>query len=288
MALQDALATQIEQIVLKRIATDRLGLPPLPAVASRCLTLVRNPKVSLKQMAGALERDPMLVASMLRLANSAAYGGGGIRSIETAVTRLGMQKVTSCLLETCARRLFESRDSRINAAAAELWQHSLAVALLARDLAAFLANGTPEVAYLAGLLHDVGKPIVAAHLLEAEKHLANGLHPWINVEGWLDIVHSIHRPVGVALAEKWGLPDTVVAGIRDNGEFDMTERHSIANLIRFANALAKGEGIYRGPIDSDDVQAMIMLGRSVLEIDDDDLARVLSGLRDRVRGQLNA
>src|SRR6185503_16437383 len=92
-------------------------------------------------------------------------------SVLQAVTRFVVQKLRTFLIEASARKVFESRDARIAEASRGVWEHSLAVAIMARDVAAFANCGAPEFGYLGGLLHDVGKPIVAAMLLEAEKSI---------------------------------------------------------------------------------------------------------------------
>jgi len=177
-ASYDKLAEQMEKIVLNRIGNDQLVLPPMPAVALKCLSLLKNPDFSLKEAASLIERDPILTALMLRVANSAAMATRDpVQSVLQAVTRFGMQKLRMFLIEASARKVFESRDTRIVEAARGVWEHSLAVAMLARDVVAFSNSGSPDFGYLGGLLHDIGKPIVAAMLLEADvvARLADGL-----------------------------------------------------------------------------------------------------------------
>jgi hypothetical protein len=59
----------------------------------------------------------------------------------------------------------------------------------------------------------------------------------------------------------------------------------VANFVRFGNALAKREGLYAGKVDMEDNNAMIMIGRSLLSIDDDLISRVTTGLVDRVKAR---
>jgi putative nucleotidyltransferase with HDIG domain len=283
----DVVSRQIESIVLAKIAADKLVIPPMPEVAMQCLTLLRDPNLQIKQLVAPLERDPPLTAGVLRLANSAAYGGGGsVQSIEQAVSRLGNQKIKVLLVEASASRMFQSRDRRIVEANAGVWEHSMAVALLARDLCALTSEGDAEGAYLAGLLHDVGKPIVAAILLEAEKQLtARSPSPWFSSDTWIRVVQNTHRPVGLALAEAWKLPEVVQSAIRDCSDFDSANRKSVGNFVRFANALSKTLGLYVGPVDVDGAAALVTIGRSLLELDDEIVARLSADLRERVQRQ---
>jgi len=289
-APQGRLAAELEKIVTKRIASDQLVLPAMPAVALKCLNLIKDPDFSLKEAAGIIERDPILTALIMRLANSAAMATrDAAQSVLAAVTRMGVQKLRTFLIESSARKVFESRDPRIVEASRGVWEHSLAVAMLGRDIVAFSNAGSPDFGYLAGMLHDVGKPIVAAMLLEAEKAIlgAKASATWIDSGEWIGVVQRVHRQVGVALAEKWEMPEPVLRGIRDCQEYDNSDRLSIANAVRFANALAKQEGIYVGEVATEDNDALVMVGRSLLGLDEETVTRLTANLRDKVKEQLS-
>ena len=278
-----SLADQMADIVMKRVEADRLVLPTLPVAADRSLQLLRDADVNLKTVARTLERDPMLSARVLRAANAAAFGGS-VSNLEQAVSRLGVQKLKVLLIDASARKVFESRDPRIAEAFRLLWEHSLAVALLARDVAALSGAGDPDVSYLAGLLHDIGKPVLGAMMLEAEKMVV-GSRPgatWVNAEAWLAGVQKVHRQVGISLAEHWQLPEMVKRTIAESGEYDSTNRHSAVNAVCFANALAKSQGFYAGQCDVDDANALLMIGRSLLGIDEEPVLRLVATLKERI------
>ena len=168
------LAVQVEQIIVKRLGNDTLALPTMPAVATKCMTVLRNPDFATKAVVTLLEQDAMLSARLLRLTNSAAYGGaGGITTISAAVVRLGTQRLKAMLVESSARQLYESRDKRIAAACRAIWDHSVGGGPPGpRSGRVLQRGGSMDVAYLGGLLHDVGKFVVATILLEAEKMLS--------------------------------------------------------------------------------------------------------------------
>jgi putative nucleotidyltransferase with HDIG domain len=205
----EAIAASFEAIVQKKLANDKLVVPPMPVAAVKCLQILKEPDYNTKRLVAVLEQDPPLAARVLRLATSAAMAGGGnIKTIEQAVNRVGAQRVRALLLEASAMKVFESRDPRIAGAFKATWEHSLAVAMLSRDLAAFAAkDADADAAYLCGLLHDVGKPVLGTLLLEAEKQLVRGPgQAWLDGDDWMAAVNKGHRRIGVALAEKWKLP----------------------------------------------------------------------------------
>jgi putative nucleotidyltransferase with HDIG domain len=288
-AANGRLAEQMEKIVLSRIGSDQLVLPPMPAVALKCLTLLKDPEFSLKEAATLIERDPILTVQVLKLANSAAMATREpVHSVLQAVTRFGVQKLRTFLIEVSARKVFESRDARIVEAARGVWEHSLAVAILARDVVAFSNCGSPDFGYLGGLLHDIGKPIVAAMLLEAEKAIlgSKASVQWIGSAEWIGIIQRIHRQVGVALAKKWEVAEPVYRSIKDCDEYDNSDRLSVPNAVRFANAVTKQQGLYVGPVVADDIDALVMIGRSLLGLEADVLPRLTDGLKAKVRDQM--
>lgn len=278
----EKLVGELGRIVLGRIASGRLVLPVMPAVAQNCLAILKDPKFNQKKFTSELEREPLLAASVLRNAMSAANAAAGVKTLDQAVGALGMQKLKSLLVEFMTRELFRSSDKRIQEATKKVWDHSVAVAVLARDIAALTTGANSDTCYLAGLLHDVGKPILAAMLLEAEKMLAKDKPGWLDISIWTSTIEQTHRKVGVALATEWKLPEEVTAGIRDCSEYDTANRTGAANVVRFANALAKREGYTTGPVDASDIDALIMIGRSMIGADDAVIDRLAAGLAERV------
>ena len=275
-------------IVLNRVEKDTLVIPSLPEVATRCLELLRDEEVDLRQVAKLIERDPVLATRLLRQATSAAAGGDGSINIQQAATRLGSRNVRTLILDASAQQIFRSRDQRIASTARALWEHSLAVALLSRDLAAILGEGLDaEAAYLAGLIHDVGKPIAAAILLEAER-ASDKARFKMSAETWLAVVQGTHRAIGVALAEKWRLPDAVAQSIREGSEFDAANRYSLGNVVCFSNSIAKLQEIYPGDFDRPDAEALLMVGRSLLGLEDEVIARLSNGLKSRVGSEYSS
>lgn len=284
MSVALELGKRLEGIVLKRLESDSLVLPVLPGPAAKVLSILDKQEHGLREAVTHLAKDPLLVAQVMRLATSAAMGGrGDSLSIPQAVTRIGSQKLRVLMIQSSAREVFRSRDPQVEKLFQTLWEHSLAVGILARDLAALGGSDQAEAAYLAGILHDIGKPVVATFLLEAERLSGRKI---VESDDWLQAVLGPHRAVALALAESWELPEQVLGGIRDSVELDPSDRQCVANYVRFANAIAKRVGIYAGEVDEDDNDALVMIGRSLLGIDDDTLERLSSGILERVHTEL--
>jgi len=233
----------------------------------------------------------MVAARILRLANSAAFGAPQQAvSIPQAASRLGASRLKSLLIEIGAQRVFSSKDPAINQACQQLWQDSLAVGFLAREFGTAV-TGSERVAasgFLGGLLHDIGKPVVAGLLLDAERRLrGKAQRDWIVVNEWIEWIASVHRQVGIALAIRWGMPELVVNAIRNSKELDTSARHAATNFIVLGNALARREGLYLGSYDQAANSALILEAQALVEGSAALLDEASQNLRERVTERLS-
>ncbi len=285
---EQAIAAQVEQAVVKRIEDDDLTLPSLPAVVGKALDLLRRQDFSFAKVAAAIEPDPIVAARVLRMVNSAAMATREPASnIAAAVARLGGAGLHSFLIEISARSVFDSKDRQISQASRGLWEHSLAVGLLSRDLAITVGGEDPESAYLAGLLHDIGKPVVAAMLLDAEKRLrGTRTQGWLSVETWIEVIARCHRGIGVTLSTRWQLPQQAQRALRDWGAYDEAQPRSMSNIVRFANAVAKQKGLYVGKVNSEENDALVAAGAALVGMPLDAVKILSEALPELVRERM--
>jgi putative nucleotidyltransferase with HDIG domain len=277
---------KLREIIARRIVQNRLAVPAMPVVAVRCLEQLRDKNARFSDLAATIEKDPLIASRLLRIVNSPAYGGREpIISMENALSRLGLKPFQLILIELSAREVFVSKSPRIRQAFRGIWEHCLAVGMLARDIALKLPGSVDgETAYLAGLFHDVGKPVVGALLLEAERSLIDEINePFMTDTLWLKVVDDAHRDVGAALAAQWNLPPAVARTIAGSETYEEgVGRASCINVVCYANALTKREGIYVGQIDPDAVAALIARGRRLLKIDEPTESALVAGLGARI------
>ncbi|MCP4444940.1 MAG: HDOD domain-containing protein, partial [Myxococcales bacterium] len=190
------------------------------------------------------------------------------KTIEQAISRLGMGALESILIELSAHQVYDSRNRKIRKVFKGIWDHTVAVATAARMVAESRANGIdPQTAHLAGLMHDVGKPIVGGLLLEAEKMLGMKKKDWIKHDAWSAVVDKSHRRVGTALARKWELPETIVGVIAGSDDYSEDEEADCANIVRFANAFAKHCGKACGEFDEETIEDIVSRGVDFLGLD---------------------
>jgi putative nucleotidyltransferase with HDIG domain len=264
-------ATAVARFVLEGVHSGSLQLPSLPTAALRCIEMLQNPKCTTAGLVEVLGRDPLLASQVVGRANAAIVPGASpARSLEQAIGRLGTRPLANLLIEVSTRRIFESRDAGIRAAFQSMWDHSIAVAQLSQTLAKRLKTD-PDLSYLAGLLHDVGKPVVGAILLEAERVAANKKHDWHSRDAWLALVSSCHREIGFAMARAWQLPDEVLFAIARSDRYSMDGTVSTVNVVCLANALVKRAGIYTRPVEEAEVAGVIAEGAEIFGLSEADI-----------------
>jgi putative nucleotidyltransferase with HDIG domain len=279
---------RLTDIILKRLESDNLLVPAMPAIAVQCMRLLDDPKQTFKDVSKVISKDPLLASRVLRLANSAAFPGKSqVTTLEQSIARMGTEGLKLAICHYSMYQAFSSKDERIQAAFQGIWEHSLAVALIAKEIAGQLdgpGRPDPDTAYLAGLLHDVGKPVVAALLLEAEKLMSvhKSSVPWISHSVWRKVVDRSHRNVGVALARLWNLPPAIGDAIAKCEAYDPAAPHAASNIVCLANAFAKVHGLYAGDFDADQVNALLVEGKKLLDMPDEALALLCAGLYGRV------
>ena len=282
---------KLTDIILKRLDSDSLLVPAMPAIAVQCMRLLEDPNQTFKRVGELVGKDPVLASRVLRLANSAAFPGKSpATTLEQAIPRMGTEGLKLALVHYSMYQAFSSRDARIQSAFRGIWEHSLAVALIAKEIAAQMSRlGVQSVidagvAYLAGLLHDVGKPVVAALLLEAEKlaSVRKSAVPWISHNVWRQVVDRSHRNIGVALAQRWQLPVEICSAIEKCAAYDATVPLAYSNIVCLANAFAKQQGLYAGDVDATLVGEVVAEGKRLLGLSDKAMTLLCADLYSRV------
>lgn len=219
-------------------------LPPLPEAVVAMVSTLDEGKASIRDVAGLLQRDQALTARVLRLANSAFYGvPGRVASAHDAVNLIGLRSLRSLVATAALAQSFaQPRATALNLGV--FWRHTVAVAFAARSLAAAHALDE-EMAYTAGLLHDVGRLALAAHFPQAHGALLQagrqGLPGGRRLERRL--LGTDHAEVGAIVAEHWHLPNPVVVVIaRHHHPPEAAESATLVDIVHVADALAHGLG----------------------------------------------
>jgi putative nucleotidyltransferase with HDIG domain len=236
-------ATQQLQVEIeRRLEAGPLELPMLPHVATQILAGGLNDTTDIRALSELLQRDQALAGHTLRVANSAAYGATArVQSIQQALFRIGLAQMREIVVAVALKsRVFQTGGHAD--LVGNLWQHSAVAGICAKEIARTLRYNV-EGAFVCGLLHDVGKAVILALVLD----VCRSTRTPVPREACLEILAHHHARIGRTLAERWALPEQVVESIALHHTPEAAERHGqavqvtcLADLLAHA-ALASDE-----------------------------------------------
>jgi putative nucleotidyltransferase with HDIG domain len=239
-----ALHDQLMEPRLRRLITQIPSLPSLPSLYMDLLSELRSERSSTTRVAEIISRDLGMSAKLLQLANSAFFGlSQQVTNSEEAVMFLGVATVQSLVLSMQIFSLFEKAKTTAFSFP-DLWQHSWKTGLVARKIAESRHQPglDPQECLTAGLLHDVGKLVLATSMRPRYEQVMvaaqqSGKPVW---KAETEAFGSSHSEVGAYLLGLWGLPDSIVEAVA----FHHQPRYSVAigfdtlSVIHLANAMA--------------------------------------------------
>lgn len=221
-------------------------LPVFRPVALKLLKTLACEDPEVRQITRLLTADPGLSAEVMTLANSALYGSTNtIRTIERAVLVVGMERMKSLALTVALQAFLRAvPESEATRAA---WRHSMACAFAAEELGA--AYGQPrEAAYMAGLMHDLGR----FGLLAAYPGRGEGAPVPVLYENGAAVLEEErrqfgmdHAQAGACLVQAWGLPEDFRAVAGHHHDEDAAAETTAVGLVRTACLVADALG-YEG------------------------------------------
>jgi putative nucleotidyltransferase with HDIG domain len=202
---------------IKRTVSNIDSLPSLPSLYGEIMAELKSPMVSTARIGKIVSQDPGMTAKILQLVNSAFFGlQRHVSDPIQAVTILGIDTIRALVLSVQIFSQFDS--SRAPSLSLEaLWRHSFSTGIKAKAIARKETQNQVLVddSFMAGLLHDIGKPILAMNFAD--------LYPRVLVEArekslpfWeaeKSILGATHAEVGAYLTGLWGIPDPIVESI---------------------------------------------------------------------------
>lgn len=224
-------------------------LPVLPEIAQRILSMVHDPDVSIQDLVEVIDQDQVVALKILRLANSATYGGlVEIKRLDAACARLGMRNVASAVQAIANGKLYVTKEPRYKALMHDLWRHSLAAAHAASEIGVLLAEPRSEVLFVAGLVHDVGKvlllDLVASAASAARKNKAIETLRQSN-ELLDEFLGDYHRLLGLHIALRWNLPPEFAIAAFCHNRLESVPDDAwlpLVHIISLASAIANVSG----------------------------------------------
>jgi HD-like signal output (HDOD) protein len=239
MSEQLSLLDMIEQA----IAANEVSLPARSQTAQQLQQILGCDDWDIQEILDLIESDQALTAEVLRVANSAFYGGlSEVATVRKAVVRIGGPEVVRLAIAATEKQNYLVRDEDLARYMPDLWQHSLGVALASRWLARKLGYRELESeCFIAGLLHDVGKLLlvrVCDDLIQSGR-----IDRAIPAPVLREILEGGHCKHGATLLGHWGLPAAYQAVVLHHHDEVVDPHDTLGLIIRMADLACRHLGV---------------------------------------------
>ena len=228
---------------------DAAQLPPMPAMVAKLNALASDPDVDMKALAEEISRDPAITAAIIRLSNSAYYKPSrAIRSVHEAIVTLGLRVVTNIVMVAASKGILKVDLEGYKMEAGEMWDHCLTVAELASTIARLKKNLVPtDVAFTAGLLHDIGKVVLVQYFHGVYLRMVAELEQNPG-RSFSDLERHYtgysHDELGGAMLEAWNFPAELVEAVRYSYHPEKAVHNpALCSTVHVANMIALSGGV---------------------------------------------
>ncbi|MDR0354131.1 MAG: HDOD domain-containing protein [Deltaproteobacteria bacterium] len=228
-----------DRVQVKRDIRKIKNLPTVPGIVAKISRMVENPETSASEVGRLISQDQVLSAKVLRMANSAFFGmSRKISSISQALVILGFEVVKGLVLTS-------SVFDMIQKSMAGLWEHSIGCAAASGAVATILGRADAEEILVAGLLHDLGKVVLALNLPDEMRLVVDKVQSGkvLFYEAEHQVLDFDHSELGQWLAEHWNLPDSLAEPMRLHHRPEKAViKPECAAIVHIADVIVRAKG----------------------------------------------
>lgn len=231
--------SEIRTRVKNQILNEVDGIPTFPDNILQLQKLCSDPHSSIEKISKLIQMDPALTSDVIKLSNSAGFAPGKrIETVNTAVMTIGLKNLNAILMASSARKILNQRFSKFE----QIWEHCNRTAFYSRHLAERSGKESiTENAFMAGLLHDLGKIVLLSTDLKlVEKISEITMDRSIRTSTVIEeiSVGISHSTLGALIAEKWNFPDYLVETIKlHHAPHNAAENPELVNTVYLANMM---------------------------------------------------
>jgi len=242
----------LEEIVAKHLASNETSLPLFDGTSAKLQAIIGSGDFEIDEVAKLIHSDPTLTGELLRLSNSSFFGGiEKVVTVHDAIMRLGIKQVSELVILAGQKRYYQLRDPMLRGFVELLWRHAVACGIGSDWLASKLRlEDVREQAFMAGLLHDVGK-LLLLRVIDDLK--AEGKLPFEPSENLIrQVLDGLHAAQGYALMDQWNIPEIYGEIVRDHEKPEVDDRNLLLQIVRLVDRACNKQGIgLRGeePVD---------------------------------------
>ncbi|MFC1523670.1 HDOD domain-containing protein [Thermodesulfobacteriota bacterium] len=282
----------MDEMVRSLMKDKDIQLPTLPVIASNIMKLANDPDTSAQDLAAFIEQDPAITNKLLMLANSAFYGQAkAVETVQRAVMVIGFNEVTRLALSVSVMSSFDLKGVEKILNMRNLWMHSICCATAAETMARIVGLKESEHIFVIGLLHDMGKIVLAIAMPEEYATILNSASerkvPLCLVEA--ESMGVNHADLAGHFMKEWNFPDSLRLPVKFHhapmkcpGDFQRQ-----AMVVSVANFFCHKVGMgLSGSPSYDDVK-MVVANLGLKREDLKEVADVLSANKQKIEEYLS-
>lgn len=240
-----------KQVKVQHIIQKIEELPPMPDVVVRLLEASRDPQGSMREMVELIRLDPALTGKVLKLCNSSYYGlPRQINTLNEALVYIGTDTLVNFILAGCLSSYYKQAQTGYGLERGELWRHSVGCAIASQRISQVENDpATKNLAFTAGLLHDIGKIVLDEFVGEAKDEIDNvaSMRDLSFEEAEKEVLGFSQTEIGYTLAKHWNLPQALLEAIRFHQHPENTvEFPALVSQVHIGNVLSISFGIGLG------------------------------------------
>ncbi|MBX2858939.1 MAG: HDOD domain-containing protein [Cellvibrionaceae bacterium] len=228
----------VKNSLSKRSARDK-AVPRLPMVIPKLLRSLRDPDSCARDYVKIINKDPVMSAAVLKLANSAYFNPTGTRinDIEPAVIKLGIEGLRSVLSAAVMQPIIQKDSPYFSQSGQRMWHHSLCCAVACEIIAEHRRQERFKY-YLMGLVHDIGNITIFSELCRQFKMNGENQKPGYNA--FVPLMKVLSPAVSFWVAKDWELPKEVCKALAEQVNIQAKNKISVYGHVLYqANLVAE-------------------------------------------------
>ena len=237
------MSQSLTEIVEDVISSGTARIPVFDQNSAEIRRMVAQGEFDIGELERIIERDPGLAGELLRLANSAFYGGlDKVVTVREAIMRTGAQRCAELATLVAQKQAYQVRDPELSKIAKQLWEHALSVALGSDWLANRLdIREISKHTMLAGLLHDVGKLLVLVVIDDLKT--AHGAK-FATTDAFIhEAMNALHCHAGEELLRRWEIPEEYTRVVQQHHDDAFDESDLLLLVVRLVDQACNKIGV---------------------------------------------